>query len=140
MINIAELIKSVTQEYVFPKHILVAVGTVVRPTKDLYILMNGSAFRHMAEQPVQVVQGGSPGAQYSGFQSMTAQLATPLSAALGIATQATVPQGYLTGMGGGGGGAGSRSGTLLSQTHPTMTSAVSEVGMAFGKQQPLKLS
>ncbi|KAL7275971.1 RAM signaling network component [Rhizina undulata] len=49
MINIAELIKSVTQEYTFPKATLLAVGTVVRPTKDLFILMNGSSFRHMVE-------------------------------------------------------------------------------------------
>lgn len=129
------------QEYTFPKHILVAVGTVVRPTKDLYILMNGSAFRHMAEQSQSPLQS-SPGMQYTAFQSMTSGLATPLSAALGIATQATVPQGYFPGMGMGPGvGMGSRSGTLLSQTHPTMTSAVSEVGIAFGKAQtPLKSS
>lgn len=73
---------------------------------------------------------------------MTSGLATPLSAALGIATQATVPQGYFPGMGigpGMGTGMGSRSGTLLSQTHPTMTSVVSEAGMAFAKSQtPLK--
>lgn len=86
------------QEYTFPKHILVAVGTVVRPTKDLYILMNGSAFRHMAEQSQSPLQS-SPSTQYSAFQSMSSGLATPLSAALGIATQATVPQGYFPGTG-----------------------------------------
>lgn len=103
--------------------------------------MNGSAFRHMGDLSQSPSQN-PPGTPYSAFQSMTSGLATPLSAALGIATQATVPQGYFPGMGVGPGiGMGSRSGTLMSQTHPTMTSVVSEVGMAFGKAQtPLKSS
>ncbi|KAH8151123.1 uncharacterized protein LAJ45_04825 [Morchella importuna] len=106
VINIAELIKSITQEHPFPKPTLIAVGTVVRPTKDLYILMNGSAFRHQQQQ----------------------YAATPLSAALGVAMQATIPQmagAYSAG----------RSGTMVS-LGPQMGMGMGEVGMgagAFGK-------
>jgi len=137
VISIAELIKSVTQEYAFPRPTLAAVGTVVRPTKDLYILMNSSSFRHMAEsqQPSPHNGGSLSPTPYSAsfpYQPMTA---TPLSAALGHAAQATMPQGY-PGYGpmgmGSANGFGSRSATLLSQSHPTMTSAVGEMGMQFG--------
>lgn len=102
MINIAELIKSITQEHPFPKPTLIAVGTVVRPTKDLYILMNGSAFRHQQQQ----------------------YAATPLSAALGVAMQATIPQmagAYSAG----------RSGTMVGMG-PQMGMAMGEVGMGTG--------
>lgn len=139
VISIAELIKSVTQEYTFPKRTLAAMGMVLRPTKDLYILMNDSSFRHNELSPAV----SSPLHTFS-FQSMMAPQmmpATPLSAALGPAAQATmpllyqqqnVPSGYSA--------AGSRTGTLLSGYAPTMTSAVAEVGMNFpanGMNSPL---
>jgi hypothetical protein len=157
IINIAELIKSTHQEYTFRKNMLTAVGMVVRPTKDLYILLNGSSFRmYMAESSS---TPNSPPSVLSptqfGFQSMVAPsptptptptmtapqtwlAATPLSAALGPAAQATLPQGMFypsPGLGGGGGGgsgsgSNSRSATLMSMVHPTMTSVMSGLGGA----------
>lgn len=110
------------------------MGTVVRPTKDLYILMNSSSFRHMAEsqQPPHHNGGALSPPPYSAsfpYQPMTA---TPLSAALGHAAQATLPHGYQNHSMGNGSGSNSRSATLLSQNHPTMTSSIGEMGMQFG--------
>lgn len=138
----AELIKSTHQEYNFRKYTLGAVGAVVRPTKDLYILMNGNSFRmYSAESspPHHPPQPSALSATQFGFQSMVAPqtwlAATPLSAALGPAAQATLPQGMyypspgLGGAGSGGGSVpGSRSATLMSMVHPTMNSVFSGMG------------
>ena len=141
VISIAELIKSVTQEYTFPKRTLAAMGTVLRPTKDLYILMNDSSFRHNELSPA----ASSPHHTHTfSFQSMVAPQmmpATPLSAALGPAAQATMPLMYQQqSVPSGYSAAGSRTGTLLSSYAPTMTSAVAEVGNNFpgnGTNSPL---
>lgn len=139
IVNIAELIKSTHQEHTFRKHTLAAVGAVVRPTKDLYILMNGNSFRMYSPESLAPQQPSPPissPTQFA-FQSMTAPqtwlAATPLSAALGPAAQATLPQGMYypsPGLGGGGSGSvpGSRSATLLSMVHPTVSSALNGMG------------
>lgn len=144
----AELIKSTYQEHSFRKHTLAAVGAVVRPTKDLYILMNGNSFRmYSAESSTPQLpppSGVLSSAQF-GFQSMVAPqtwlAATPLSAALGPAAQATLPQGMYypsPGLGGGGSGSvpGSRSATLMSMVHPTMNSVLSGMGGMGGMSLP----
>ncbi|KAA8900660.1 RAM signaling pathway protein-domain-containing protein [Sphaerosporella brunnea] len=133
VISIAELIKSVTQEYTFPIRTLAAMGTVLRPTKDLFILMNDSALRFSAE-PQQSVGQASPYAHTFSFQSMTMMPATPLSAALGPAAQATMPQLMYQRTASQLGGLSvnsSRTGTFLSSYAPTMTSQTTEVGMNF---------
>lgn len=146
----AELIKSTHQEYNFRKHTLAAVGAVVRPTKDLYILMNGNSFRMYSAEPSTPQQHPPPGVLSStqfGFQSMVASqtwlAATPLSAALGPAAQATLPQGMYypsPGLGGGGSGGGSvpgsRSATLMSMVHPTMNSVLGGMGGMGGMSLP----
>lgn len=144
----AELIKSTHQEYNFRKHTLGAVGAVVRPTKDLYILMNGNSFRmYSAESSTsqQPPPSGVLSASPFGFQSMVAPqtwlAATPLSAALGPAAQATLPLGMYypsPGLGGGGSGSvpGSRSATLMSMVHPTMNSVLSGMGGMGGMSLP----
>jgi len=134
VISIAELIKSVTQEYTFPKRTLAAMGTVLRPTKELFILMNDSALRFAAEPMTAGLV--SPYAHTFSWQSMTAQMmpATPLSAALGPAAQATMPQlmhQQTMAQLGGYSGASSRSGTLLSGFTPTMASTAAEAGANF---------
>lgn len=151
VVNMAELIKSTHQEYSFRKHTLAAVGAVVRPTKDLYILMNGNSFRmYSAESstPQQPPPSGVLSASQFGFQSMVAPqtwlAATPLSAALGPAAQATLPLGMYypsPGLGGGGGGGsgsvpGSRSATLMSMVHPTMNSVLGGMGGMGGMSLP----
>jgi hypothetical protein len=123
----------VTQEYTFPIRTLAAMGTVLRPTKDLFILMNDSALRFAAE-PHQSAGLASPYAHTFSFQSMTMIPATPLSAALGPAAQATMPQltrQQSSSQLGGLSGASSRTGTLLSSYAPTMTSQTTEVGINF---------
>ena len=131
--------KSVTSDYTFPKRTMASMGTVLRPTKDLYILMNDSAFRHLAEiQPT--ASGMNSYAHTFSLHSMntpTMMPATPLSAALGPAAQATLPPmhqyGNSNGMMGMGGysNTSSRTATLLSSYAPTMTSISSEIGMNF---------
>lgn len=136
VISIAELMKSVTSEYTFPKRTMAAMGTVLRPTKDLFILMNDSAFRHMAETQS---AGGMHTHTFSlhSMNTPTMMPATPLSAALGPAAQATLPlmyqYGNSNGMMGMGGysSSSSRTATLLSSHTPSMMSTSSEIGVNF---------
>lgn len=90
-----------------------------------------------SSNPQQPPPPGVLSASQFGFQSMVAPqtwlAATPLSAALGPAAQATLPLGMYypsPGLGGGGSGSvpGSRSATLMSMVHPTMNSVLSGMG------------
>ncbi|TGZ85520.1 hypothetical protein EX30DRAFT_26286 [Ascodesmis nigricans] len=134
IIGIAELIKSVTPEYNISKRI---IATVVRPTKELYILMSSTSLRHMNDNPPSTTSNFHPpssAATTHGNFPPLQSLATPLSAALGPAAQATLPLDPASMIPSGFGGyssASSRTGTLLSSYTSTMTSTAAHVGMSF---------
>lgn len=45
------MVRTTTRVYEFQKSTLAAVGRVVRFTKELYVFMNGPAFRQMGRPP-----------------------------------------------------------------------------------------
>lgn len=128
--------KSIIKTTPLPPHTKHLISTVLRPTKDLYIVVQSSSLR--PDQPPHHPHPQHP--SFSGFQS--AMPATPLSAALGSAVQATMPlhldpaaSGYGPGSySAGHSAASSRTGTGLSSLYTPSLGGVSRSGSITGSR------